>query len=154
MTCKVRKPSISDYDQINDLGRWFQENSFYEKCGWSDQKSLYWVKTGSTPGTATFMRVVEKDGEVIGFFLAHITEYFFSDKRLAQDLVMVFKPEHREGISKHIIRMLKEFFNWAEENGAHEICIGITSGIAGPGYKKLIERRGFKKVGTIMKKEV
>lgn len=150
----VRPPTLEDYAQINDLGRWFQENSLYEKCGWSDKKSYYWVATGSKPDTTTFMRVVEQDKEIIGFFLANISEYFFSDKLIAQDLVMVFKPEHRDGITKSIVNILRQFFNWAEKKNAHEICIGITSGIAGPGYEKLIQKHGFKKVGFITKREV
>lgn len=150
----VRPPVVEDYDQINDLGRWFQENSFYHSCGWSDKKSYHWVTTGTQPESTTFMRVVELDGKIIGFFLGNLTEYFFSSKTIAQDLVMVFTPEHREGISKPIIRMLREFFNWAKKKKAHEICIGVTSGIAGPGYEKLILKHGFKKVGLIMKKEV
>jgi|TARA_R110002124_G_scaffold3119_9_gene21426 hypothetical protein len=150
----VRPPTLEDYPQINSLGQWFQQNSFYSQCGWSKDKSYYWVSTGAQPESSTFMRVVELDGKVVGFFMGNLTEYFFSTQTIAQDLVMVFTPEHRDGISKPIIKMLREFFNWAKKKKAHEICIGVTSGIAGPGYEKLILKHGFKKVGLIMKKEV
>jgi hypothetical protein len=149
----VRTPSLEDFDQINELGRWFQENSLYEKCGWSSDKAYHWVSTGTDPKSTTFMRVVEDDGEVVGFFLGNIVEYFFSTQKIAQDMVMVFKPECRNGIAKYINQMFKEFFEWSKSNNAHEICIGITSGIAGDGYEKLIEMHGFKKVGLIMKRE-
>jgi len=150
----VRPPTLEDYPQINSLGQWFQQNSFYSQCGWSKDKSYYWVSTGAQPESSTFMRVVELDGKVVGFFMGNLTEYFFSTQTIAQDLVMVFTPEHRDGISKPIIKMLREFFKWAKKKKAHEICIGVTSGIAGPGYEKLILKHGFKKVGLIMKKEV
>jgi hypothetical protein len=150
----VRPPILEDYVEINDLGKWFQENSLYRNCGWSGKKSFYWVSTGTDPDSTTFMRVVECDGKIVGFFLGNISEYFFSPKSIAQDLVMVFTPEHRDGISKPVVKMLREFFNWAKKKNAHEICIGVTSGIAGPGYEKLILKQGFKKVGLIMKKEV
>lgn len=154
MTLNVRKPLIEDFDQINLIGRWFQENSLYASCGWSDQKSLKWVVEGSYPESNTFMRVVENDEMIVGFFLGYITEYFFSSKQIAQDLVMVFLPQQRSGIAKPVFKILKEFEAWATEKGAHEVCIGITSGIAGPGYEKLIKRMGFREVGSAMKKEV
>lgn len=150
----VRKPLIEDFDQINLIGRWFQENSLYTTCGWSDEKSLRLVVEGTYPDSNTFMRVVESEGQIVGFFLGHITEYFFSTKQIAQDLVMVFLPQKRAGIIKPTIKMLKEFEAWAVNKGAHEICIGITSGIAGPGYEQLIKRIGYREVGSVMKKEV
>lgn len=154
MSLQVRDALITDYDQINDLGRWFQENSLYKTCGWSDKKCYQMLISAINKEVPYFLRVVEKEGEIIGFFLGHMTEYFFSDKRIAQDLVMIFKPEHRDGIVKQLIQMMKEFYKWAERNKAHEICIGVTSGIAGSGYEKLIEKHGFKKVGFITKREV
>jgi len=150
----VRTPTLEDYDQINHLGQWFQENSYFATCGWSKKKSLHWVTTGADPESTTFMRVVELDGRVIGFFLGAVSEYFFSSKLIAQDMVMVFYPEHRDGIVKPLVKLLRQFYNWAEEKEAHEICIGVTSGIAGTGYEKLILKHGFKKVGLIMKREV
>lgn len=154
MSLQVRDALITDYDQINDLGRWFQENSLYKTCGWSDKKCYQMLISAINKEVPYFLRVVEKEGEIIGFFLGHMTEYFFSEKRMAQDLVMIFKPEHRDGIVKQLIQMMKEFYKWAERNKAHEICIGVTSGIAGSGYEKLIEKHGFKKVGFITKREV
>ena len=109
MSLQVRDALITDYDQINDLGRWFQENSFYKTCGWSDQKCYQMLISAINKEVPYFLRVVEKEGEIIGFFLGHMTEYFFSDKRMAQDLVMIFKPEHRDGIAKQLIQMKKEF---------------------------------------------
>ena len=67
---------------------------------------------------------------------------------------MVFKQEERKGILKPTVQMLDEFYDWAKEKNAHEVCIGITSGIAGDGYEKLCIRRGFKKSGSILKKGI
>ena len=154
MAFVVRPSSIEDYESINALGRWFQENSLYANCGWSDQKSFALVQAGSDPASSTFMRVVEKEGQIVGFFLGYISEYFFSEKKIAQDMVMVFSTDQRDGIGKPTVQVLREFVNWATGRGANEVCIGITSGIAGAGYEKLVLKNGFKKVGIIMKKEV
>jgi len=148
----IRNPRLSDFDQINALGRWFQENSLYRHSGWSDAKSLHWVVTGADPESSTFMLVVEDGDEIVGFFLGNIVEYFFSENLIAQDLVMVFKPEHREGIGEIIKKILEKFSAWAKTKNATELCVGVTSGIAGEGYEKLLKAVGFNRVGSIYKR--
>ena len=154
MTYVLRDVSLMDFDQINSLGRWFQENSNYVNCGWSPKKALVFVHQGSKPESNTFMKVCELNGEIVGFFLGELVEYFFSQDLIAQELVMVFKPNHREGIGDHLKNMISEFTDWSKSKGAVEVCVGITSGIAGKGYEKLLKQQGFKEVGLITKKEV
>ena len=154
MAIVVRNPSLDDYGDINTLGRWFQENSNFKNCGWSDGKAYGFVKAGSSPSSDTFMLVAEEDGELIGFFLGNVVEYFFSDEKIAQELVVVFKPEHRKKISPLLIEMLTQFESWAEDRDAIEISMGIFSGIAGKGYHKFLESRGYKQSGIAFKKEV
>jgi len=150
----VRNPSLDDYGDINTLGRWFQENSNFKSCGWSDGKAYGFVKSSISPSSDTFMLVAEEDGELIGFFLGNVVEYFFSDEKIAQELVVVFKPEHRKKISPLLIEMLTQFESWAEDRDAIEISMGIFSGIAGKGYHKFLESRGYKQSGIAFKKEV
>ena len=154
MAIVVRDPSLDDFKQINDLGRWFQENSNFRNCGWSDGKAYGFVKAGTSPSSDTFMLVAEEDGELVGFFLGNVVEYVFSDENIAQELVLVFKPDMREGIAGAINKMITGFCLWAESKDAVEVAVGITSGIAGEGYKKLLERHCFNEVGVLLKKEV
>jgi len=147
----VRDPRIVDFDELNALGQWFQENSLYAECGWSEQKAFALLLAGIDPESKTFMRILEKDGQLIGFFLGHVSEYFFSNKKIAQEMAVVVHPGFRAEIYKPMLRLLKDFVDWAGAKGAHEVCIGITSGIAGPGYEKLLKRVGFNEVGTILK---
>ena len=154
MSYTVRLPKMEDYDQINDLGRWFQENSIYANCEWSSKKCHVMLVNCVEKQNPFFLRVVEKDDEIVGFFLGNITEYFFSTKKIANELVVVFKEDHREQIARPIIKMLLDFEGWAKKHGAHEICLGIVSGIAGSGYAKLLTRCGLEEVGQIYKKEV
>ena len=154
MAIVVRDPKPEDFPQINDLGRWFQENSNYKNCGWSEGKAFAFVREGSNPSSDTFMLVAEEDGEVIGFFLGNVVEYFFSDKKIAQELVMVFREDRRKGIGSAVSKMISSFCLWAESKGVVEVSAGITSGIAGDGYQGLLECHGFKKVGGLLKNEV
>ena len=154
MSYSVRISSPEDFAQINALGRWFQENSNFSKCGWSVEKAFNFVVSGSDPESNTFMRVCELDGEIVGFFLGVITEYFFSRNAIAQELVVVFKPDHRKKISPLLIDMSNQFELWAKDRDAVEISMGIFSGIEGKGYHKFLESRGYKQFGIAFKKEV
>jgi len=150
----IRPPVTGDYEQINSLGRWFQENSAYSKCGWSDKKFAVMYMSSLKEDSPYFVRVAEEDGDICGLFFGLITEYFFSEEKIAMDQVVCFHPEKRKNVGKNLVRMFKEFEAWAKSKQAREVCIGVTSGIAGEGYPKLIERLGYKQVGTWYKREV
>ena len=154
MAIVVRNPSLDDYGDINTLGRWFQVNSNFKNCGWSDGKVYGLVKSAVDPESDTLILIAEDDGEVVGFFIGRVVEYFFSDEKIAEDLVMVFKPDRRDGIGVAISEIIFGFNLWATRKGVNEVSVGITSGIAGDGYKKLLQRHGFTEVGVLLKKEV
>jgi hypothetical protein len=154
MAIVVRNPSLEDFKQINDLGKWFQENSDYKGCGWSDGKFYGLVKDATNPVSDTFMLVADDGGEVVGLFLGCVTECFFSYEKVAKDLGLVFKPDRRKGIIRAVIEMISSYKLWAIEKGVNQVTLGITSGIAGAGYKKLLERHGFKEAGVLLKIEV
>ena len=154
MAIAVRNPSLEDFKQINDLGKWFQENSDYKGCGWSDGKFYGLVKDATNPLSDTFMLVADDGGEVVGLFLGCVTECFFSYEKVAKDLGLVFKPDRRKGIIRAVIEMISSYKLWAIEKGVNQVTLGITSGIAGAGYKKLLERHGFKEAGVLLKIEV
>jgi len=154
MSYKIRPPKLEDYDQFNELGRWFQENSNFRSCGWCERKIRLFISLGANPNSNIFLRLVEKDDQIVGFFLGCTSEYFFSEKTIASELAVFFDEENRTNIAGSIIRMIKQFEKWAKERDAHEIQLGISSGIAGKGYRSLLERRGLTEVGQIFKKEV
>ena len=150
----MRIPSLKDFDQINSLGLWFQQNSDFSKCGWSSDKALKFVTSGKNPESNTFMRVCTDGDEIVGFFLGRAVEYFFSESVIAQEMTVVFKPEHRDNIGPHLATMITDFTEWARQRDAVVVCIGITSGIAGEGYSRFIQSQGFRQAGLIFKKEV
>lgn len=154
MAVVIREPRVEDFPEINALGSWFQQSSAYSECGWSETKIMVFILQAAESESDVYMRVVEKEGSVIGVFLGHVTEYFFSDQKIGQELVMLFHPDERKGILKPVIALLRGFCEFAADRGAREVCVGITSGIAGPGYKKLLNRLGFKDSGVITKRMV
>ena len=150
----IRPPVLEDYAQISTMGRWFQENSDYQNCGWSERKVAHIILSSTDESSPYFMRVAEENGELIGMFLGLVTEYFFSEEQIAMEQVVFFYPEKRKGVSRSLVKMFGEFEDWAKKQSAREICLGVTSGIAGDGYEKLIERVGYRRAGSIFKREI
>ena len=66
--------------------------------------------------------------------------------------VVFFYPDKRKGVSKMLRQMFAEFEEWAKAQSAREVCLGVTSGIAGDGYEKLIEKVGYRRAGPIFKR--
>lgn len=150
----VRPPTDLDANRIVALGELFQKTSLFEVSGWSNQKAYWWVKQAIAPDSTVFMRVVECNNEIIGFFLGYISEYFFSYEKIASDLVVFIHPEHRTNAYRPLKQMVREFEDWAKEKGAIETCIATSSGTDGAGYKKFVLKQGYDEVGFVTKKRI
>lgn len=153
-TVLVRSPTKLDADRIVALGELFQKTSLFEVSGWSNQKAYWWVDQAITQDSNVFMRVVERNEEIIGFFLGYISEYFFSYEKIASDLVVFIHPDHRNNAYRPLKQMVREFEDWAKAKGAIETCIATSSGTDGAGYKKFVLKQGYNEVGFVTKKRI
>lgn len=85
------------------------------------------------------------DGEPVGMISGSITPYFFSRGYVASDFVWYVLPEHRG--SRTAVRLLQKFKDWAEENGASQLYMGVTTNISAERTGKLLGKLGFEHVG-------
>ena len=85
------------------------------------------------------------EGEPVGMLAGSISPYFFSDGKLASDFVWFVSPEHRG--SRVALKLLQKFVDWARENGATELYMGVTTNISSDRTGKVLEKRGFEHVG-------
>ena len=92
------------------------------------------------------------DDQVAGMLCGGISNYVFSRGSVANDYAFYVLPEHRGSWAAP--RMIKMFSNWARENGATELYIGISSGLFADRTGKLLERSGFDHVGGNYRKHL
>jgi RimJ/RimL family protein N-acetyltransferase len=90
-----------------------------------------------------------KDGEPIGLMIGTISWYFFSEEKIAEDLILYVIKEHRGAMS--VLRAVKKYISWAKEQNVAEISIATSVRIREDKIGKLYERLGFEKVGEIYK---
>jgi hypothetical protein len=150
----IRKPVPQDHGRLEYLARMFQENSLFSSAGFSPAKAAYWLTTGMDDTSDTFFRVIERDGEAVGIFLGYVSEYFFSNEKIACDLVVFIHPDHRQNAYRPLKQLFNDFEQWAISKGAIETCIATSSGTDGAGYKKFVLKQGYNEVGFVTKKRI
>jgi len=85
------------------------------------------------------------EGEPIGMIAGSITPYFFGKGTVASDFVWYVLPEHRG--SRTAVKMLKMFVDWAREQGALELYMGVSTNVAPERTGDVLKRYGFEHVG-------
>ena len=150
----IRKLELEDYHQCLEIGKSFQENSVFSIAGWDDNKYNNLIIQGSDTDSDTFACVAELEGKIIGIFFGYVTEYYFSKKLLAQDLIVLFLPDYRSYAYEGLKVMLEKFESWAKQKNAVEVCIGSSTNQVSENYKIFLESSGYTNVGFITKKRI
>jgi len=88
--------------------------------------------------------VAVQGGELVGMFVAVLSERWFSADRFVSELAVYVKPEHRGGTA--FVRLVRTMERWALAQGVPDIALGVSTGIH-PGrtvraYRKLGYRLG------------
>ena len=150
----IRELELDDYHQCLEIGKGFQENSVFSIAGWDYDKYNNLIIQGSDANSDVFSCVAELDRKIVGIFFGCVTEYYFSKKLLAQDLIVLFLPDYRSNAYEGLKVMLEKFESWAKQKNAVEVCIGSSTNQVSKNYKKFLESNGYNDVGFITKKRI
>ena len=150
----IRQLELDDYSQCLVMGKGFQENSIFSAAGWDNDKYNSLVVQGIEPDSNVFVCVADLEGKIIGMFVGYASEYFFSKKILASDLVVMFLPDYRSYAYEGLKVMLEKFESWAKQKNAVEVCIGSSTNQVSENYKIFLESSGYTNVGFITKKRI
>lgn len=97
------------------------------------------------------LRVLEVDGVIVGGMWGFICSQFWSEARMAQDVILFVSKEHRGRYGRMII---KDWEQWAKEKGAVEVLLSTASGINTKGFGSLAKHLGYAEAGNVYKKEI
>jgi RimJ/RimL family protein N-acetyltransferase len=89
--------------------------------------------------------VAESDGKTVGMLMGYITDYYFGNDRIACDILWYIDPDYRG--SRAAIKLLRAFQHWAKEQGASEVCIGVSTAVEFERTGLLLQRLGYTHVG-------
>lgn len=91
--------------------------------------------------------VAEADGQVVGFFVGGVTEFFFSQDRYAFDLALFVSPDRRGTTAA--IRLVAAATEWARARGAKQLRFGAATGINPAAAERFFLGLGFKPTGAL-----
>ncbi len=95
--------------------------------------------------------VADDDGTLVGMMAGYCEESWFTTARVAGEYGVYVVPESRGG--GHAVGLIAMFRDWALEQGADLIQMGITTGITTERTAALYERLGFRRNGIIFEHE-
>lgn len=94
--------------------------------------------------------VVEQDRHVIGFLLAVLGGYYFTDAVYTVQEIWYVQPEKRG--TRAAALLMDAFLAWSDRLGAKEVIGGNSNGLHSERTRKFLERYGFKVAGYSMKR--
>lgn len=98
----------------------------------------------------SLVTVLVSNDKIIGLLIADIQEYFFSTEKISIDILFFIIKSKRKSFGA--IKLLKEYFSWANSYGVKEISLSTTNGVEVDKIEKMYSKLGFTRVGIMYKK--
>jgi len=147
----VRKIKDIDIPALMKLGMEMHEEGAFRISKFSAEK-VNEVLSFCLVSDRFLCLVAEDNEEIIGLYIAVLTQDWFSEDLVAKDMALYITPSYRtKGLAQLLV---KEYLTWAEENKAISIGAGTNSGVNSEGVKRLYEGFGFNTVGYIFRKRI
>ncbi|GAA4401274.1 GNAT family N-acetyltransferase [Quisquiliibacterium transsilvanicum] len=140
---KLRLATVEDLPAICVLGRLMHEESTFAPMDYDIDRVK---ETVSDLMDKSQLVLVAEDtnGEVVGGILGKVTQSWFGNDLVANELGLFIHPDHRGGMLA--ARLVKTFVRWARMAGAKQIRPGVISGC--DLAVGLYERLGFRNCGA------
>lgn len=140
---KLRMATIEDLPAICVLGRVMHDESTFAPMDYDVNRVKETIS--DLMDKSQFVVVAEDtNGEVIGGMAGMVTQSWFGNDMVANDLALFVHPDHRGGLLA--VKLIKTFVHWAKLAGAKQIRPGVISGNATA--VRLYEKLGFAKCGA------
>lgn len=96
--------------------------------------------------------VAESGGVLVGMAVVFLIDYFLGFDKIVTDAGIYVTPEHRG--STIFVRMMKQVETWAQDQGADELMLGISTEVEPERTVHVYERMGFRVAAFSMLKDL
>lgn len=145
----IRKINENDIPALIELGQQMHRESAYAFLPYQEDKVQQFIIDIINDTETQCALVAEKNDILIGMIAGYIIDYFFCDELLACDMVLFIKKSHRGGLTA--FRLARAFRQWAQQQGAVELSLGISTNIHPQRTGQLYQKMGLKYVGGLYK---
>ena len=145
----IRPANIHDINAVIQLGKGMHTECWQRWMPYSEERLVVTLHSLVESG---FLWVHEQDGEIDGAMAGFVAECWYASVKVAGEMGLYVRP----GLSGGIIamRLVKRFIQWATEQGAAEITLGVSTGVNIHETGLIYERLGFEHVGGNYKMRV
>jgi len=144
----INKATLADMPKILDLCLIMHKESIYCNIPVNISKLNSFLKSHILSQNSLFI-LLKKNNEIIGFFVGNIVTYFFSDSKIAMDIILFIKPNYRNHHGAQ--KLLSDFIDWCHDKDVREISLSSTTGIEKSKVKQIYSKFGFNKIGFMYK---
>lgn len=150
---QIRKFTAEDIKPMIDLGEKMYKEGAYNGLSYSKEKCQKLGEYILNNEHKTAGWVATQDGQIIGMMLVQLTSYFFSDDKMASDLLLYVDPNKRKSL-RVAIRLINTATDWAKSKGAKEFRPGSSVGVETQRVEKLYNFMKFETIGNVFRKEL
>ena len=145
---KLRLATKDDIPTMVELGRGIHAESRFAALPYDAEKlsrALAGLLDRQIRGSHCFLLAENSQARVIGGFIGGMESYFFTSAKSANSILIWVAPDYRG--SAAALRLIGAFREWAKSNGATEVCMLVSSGVAIGRTDRFLKRLGFKQTG-------
>ncbi|WP_158785146.1 GNAT family N-acetyltransferase [Pantoea sp. BAV 3049] len=146
----IRNATRDDIPALIELGTLMFMESRYASSPFVPEKCAQLARE-LIDAPAGCVLVAEEGGKVVGWLGGGIGEQWFSHALQAFEYGVFIAPAHRGSSAAY--RLVKTFTDWARDNGASVINMGITTGVHEERTGDLYARLGFTRTGLLYSRE-
>lgn len=144
----MRPATVEDIPAIVALGELMHaESPHFARLSW-DAEKVARTMAQLIDSPHGWVRVVERDGQIVGGMAALAVEHWSSSDLIACDLALFVHPERRGGITA--ARLLAGYRQWAEGLGCKLVQFGILTGVNVASTEGMASMLGWKRQGVVL----
>ena len=148
----IREAKDEDVYELSLFCRKLYRKAGYDIAGSFDVKKVATFMEVNLANPAFLTRVVEKDGNIVGFAAYQITENPFSQTLIGSEIFFFLDPEASDG--KTFLLLLKEYEEWCKKNGCVSCKFGVIPLENSDRIEKILSKKKFKRAEIAYIKEI
>lgn len=148
----IRRAVPEDWPDLLRMGKAAHRESAYAALPFDESRALAAARRYFDRSERHGFWLALRHGRPAGFLAGVIEEYYFSEARLARDVVFYVDPEARGSAAAR--RLVQAFAAWAEALKVSEVQIGVTSGRKPDRAGHFLQRLGYMPSGHLYKRRL
>lgn len=148
----MRSATLADVDALVPLCEALHAEGAYRELRFEHDRVRHTLTHAIAHAPHRCVLVAQRDEELVGLLAGHLETYLCSSERFACDTAFYVRPSRRNGVAARAL--VAAFRRWADERGARELCMGVSSGIHPERTGRFLGTLGLVPAGSLFKQRL